>query len=254
MQVPSFDLTDKIALVTGGDRGIGQGIAVGLAQAGASVAVTTRHLSRAEETVRMVEALGRPAVAVELDVTDVSMIQPAVDQVLKRFGRIDILVNNAGYNFPQKPFDVTEEVWDAIYDTNVKGLFFVSQAVGQVMAAQGGGKIVNVASQAGLVAMPKRVTYCSSKAAVIHITRVLALEWAPYKILVNGVAPTFVKTALTAPMLDDPEFARYVNEMILLDRLGTPEDVAAAVIYLASAAADMVTGHTITIDGGWTIK
>jgi NAD(P)-dependent dehydrogenase (short-subunit alcohol dehydrogenase family) len=148
---------------------------------------------------------------------------------------------------------VSEEVWDTVYDTNVKGLFFLSQSVGKVMAQQGGGKIVNIASQAGLVAMPKRVVYCSTKAAVVHLTRVLALEWASLNIQVNSVAPTFVRTPLTAPMLDDPEFARYVGDMILMDRLGTSEDVAGAVVYLASPAADLVTGHTLVVDGGWTI-
>jgi NAD(P)-dependent dehydrogenase (short-subunit alcohol dehydrogenase family) len=254
VEFPDFSLTDKVALVTGGDKGIGQGIAVAMAHAGASVAFTTRHLPRAGETGRMLEEQGCPAMAVELDVTKLEMIQPVVEQVMERFGRIDVLVNNAGFNVPQDPFAVTEEAWDTVYDTNVKGLFFVSQAIGKVMSEQGGGKIVNIASQAGLVAMPKRAVYCSTKAAVIHITRVLALEWGPLNIQVNSVAPTFVRTPLTAPMLDDPEFAKYVDDMILLDRLGRPEDVAAAVIYLASPASNLVTGHTLVVDGGWTIS
>lgn len=253
MDFPSFSLTDRVVLLTGGDKGIGQGIAVAMANAGAHVAFTTRHLARADETTKMIEAQGRVALPLELDVTQVRQIRPVVEQVVQRFGRIDILVNNAGYNVPMDPFDITEEVWDGLYDTNVKGLFFVSQAVGRIMAGQGGGKIINIASQAGFVAMPKRVIYCSTKAAVIHITRVLALEWAPLNILVNAVAPTFVRTSLTGPMLDDPDFGKYVNDMILLKRLGRPEDVAGAVIYLASPAADLVTGHTLLVDGGWTI-
>ena len=253
MRFPDFTLTDKVVLLTGGDKGIGQGIAVAMAHAGATVALTTRHLPRADETIRMIEGLGRPCAAFELDVTQVKTIPAVVDQVVAKFGRIDILVNNAGLNIPKAPFEITEETWDTVYDANVKGLFFVSQSVGKEMAGQGGGKIVNIASQAGVVAMPRRVIYCSTKAAVIHMTRVLALEWAPLNIQVNSVAPTFVRTPLTAPMLDDPDFARYVDDMILLDRLGTPEDVAGAVIYLASPAADMVTGHTLLVDGGWTI-
>jgi len=137
MEFPDFSLTDKVALLTGGDKGIGQGIAVAMGHAGASVAFTTRHLPRAGETVRMLEELGRPAMAVELDVTKVEMIQPVVEQVMERFGRIDVLVNNAGLNVPQDPFEVTEEVWDTVYETNVKGLFFVSQAIGKVMSKQG---------------------------------------------------------------------------------------------------------------------
>ena len=253
MRFPDFTLNGKVVLLTGGDRGIGQGVAVAMAHAGATVALTTRHLPRAAETIRGIEDEGQQGAAFELDVTQVSAIPSVVEQVVARFGHIDILVNNAGLNIPKAPFDITEEVWDTVYDTNVKGLFFVSQAVGKVMAVQGGGKMVNIASQAGIVAMPRRVIYCSTKAAVIHMTRVLALEWAPLNILVNCVGPTFVRTPLTAPMLDDPEFAKYVDDMILLDRLGTPEDVAGAVIYLASPAADMVTGHMLLVDGGWTI-
>jgi 2-deoxy-D-gluconate 3-dehydrogenase len=253
MEFPSFDLTDKVVLLTGGDKGIGQGIAVAMANAGASVALTTRLLSRADATVGMIQELNRPVMALELDVTEVKTIQPVVDQVLERFGRIDVLVNNAGYNYPQTAFEITEEKWDEVYSTNVKGLFFMSQAVGTAMAEGSGGKIVNVASQAGVAAIPQRVAYCSTKAAVIHMTRVLALEWAPFNIQVNAVGPTFVITPLTAPMFEDPEFAKYVDEMILLDRLATPEDVAAAVIYLSAPASDMVTGHTLMVDGGWTI-
>lgn len=258
MDFPSFDLRGRVALITGADKGIGQGIALGLAHAGADVAVTTRLLPRAEKTVQMVAELGRQAFAAELDVTQLEQIQPAVDQVLDRFGRIDILVNNAGYNFTQHPFEVTPEIWDAVYDTNVKGLFFMTQAVGKVMANQPAtqkvkGKIINIASQAAFAAMPNRVAYCSSKAAVVHMTRVLALEFARIPILVNAVAPTFVKTELTSGFLADQDFFKYVTESILLDRLGTPEDVAGAVVYLASSAADLVTGHTLVVDGGWTI-
>jgi NAD(P)-dependent dehydrogenase (short-subunit alcohol dehydrogenase family) len=253
MAFPSFDISGKVALVTGADKGIGQGIAVALAHAGARVGITTRRLERAAQSIKLIEEQGQPVVAAELDVTKLSMIQPAVDQVLQRFGRIDILVNNAGYNFTQTPFEVTEEMWDAVYDTNVKGLFFVTQAVGKIMAQQGGGKVINISSQAAFAAMPKRVAYCSSKAAVVHMTRVLAYELAQYHILVNAVAPTFVETELTRPFLADPGFHKFVMDSIVLDHLAQPEDVAGAVIYLASPAADMVTGHTLLVDAGWTI-
>lgn len=259
MDFPSFDLSGKVVLVTGADKGIGQGIAVGLAHAGADVAITTRHLPRADKTLEMIAGQGRQGFAAELDVTVLSQIKPAVDRVVDRFGRIDILVNNAGYNFTQTPLEVTEEMWDAVYNTNVKGLFFVTQAVARVMvdqpvgAGKVKGKVINVASQAAFAAMPKRVAYCSSKAAVVHMTRVLALEFARVPILVNAVAPTFVKTELTSGFLADPDFYKYVTESILLDRLGSPEDVSGAVVYLASAAADLVTGHTLVVDGGWTI-
>ena len=253
MAFPSFDISGKVALVTGADKGIGQGIAVALAHAGARVGITTRRLERAAQSIKLIEEQGQPAVAAELDVTKVAMIQPAVDRVLQRFGRIDILVNNAGYNFTQTPFEVTEEMWDAVYDTNVKGLFFMTQAVGRIMAQQGGGKVINISSQAAFAAMPKRVAYCSSKAAVVHMTRVLAYELAQYHILVNAVAPTFVETELTRPFLADPAFHKFVMDSIVFDHLAQPEDVAGAVIYLASPAADMVTGHTLLVDAGWTI-
>ena len=253
MAFPSFDISGKVALVTGADKGIGQGIAVALAHAGAKVGITTRRLERAAQSIKLIEELGQPVVAAELDVTKLPMIQPAIDQVLQRFGRIDILVNNAGYNFTQTPFEVTEEMWDAVYDTNVKGLFFVTQAVGKIMARQGGGKVINIASQAAFAAMPKRVAYCSSKAAVVHMTRVLAYELAQYHIRVNAVASTFVETELTRPFLADPDFHKFVMDSIVFDHLAQPEDVAGAVIYLASPAADMVTGHTLLVDAGWTI-
>lgn len=253
MAFPSFDVSGKVALVTGADKGIGQGIATALAHAGVSVAFTTRRLERAAQTVEMIEQEGQPALAVELDVTRLPMIQPAVDQTMQRFGRIDILVNNAGYNFIQSPFEVTEEIWDAIYDTNVKGTFFVTQAVGKIMAQQGGGKVINISSQSAFAALPKRVAYCSSKAAVVHMTRVLAYELAQYKILVNAVAPTFVETELTRPFLAEPEFHKFVMDSIVFDHLATTADVAGAVLYLASPASDMVTGHTLVVDAGWTI-
>jgi NAD(P)-dependent dehydrogenase (short-subunit alcohol dehydrogenase family) len=253
MAFPSFDISGKVALITGADKGIGQGIATALAHAGVKVALTTRRLERADQTVTMIEEEGQPALAIELDVTRLPTIQAAVDQAMRRFGRIDILVNNAGYNFIQSPFEVTEEMWDAVYDTNVKGTFFVTQAVGRIMAQQGGGKVINIASQAAYAAMPKRVAYCSSKAAVVHMTRVLAYELARYHIWVNAVAPTFVETELTRPFLAEPEFHKFVMESIVFDHLATPQDVAGAVLYLAAPASDMVTGHTLLVDAGWTI-
>ncbi len=253
MAFPSFDISGKVALVTGADKGIGQGIAAALAHAGVSVAFTTRRLERAAQTVEMIEKQGQPALAVELDVTRLPMIQPAVEQAMQRFGRIDILVNNAGYNFTQTTFEVTEEMWDAVYDTNVKGMFFVTQAVGRIMAQQGGGKVVNIASQAAFAAMPKRVAYCSSKAAVVHMTRVLAYELAQHHILVNAVAPTFVETELTPPV---PRRAGVQQVRHGQHRVGSPGDAAGrgrGGVVPGLAGADMVTGHTLLVDAGWTI-
>jgi 2-deoxy-D-gluconate 3-dehydrogenase len=255
MQIPSMRVDGKVALVTGAGSGIGQASAIALAQAGADVAVTELPGKEdlAQETTKQIEAAGRRALVVSLDVTRLPMIGEAVDQVVRQFGKIDILVNNAGINIPRLALDVTEEDWDRVLDVNLKGLFFVAQAVGQKsMVIGSGGKIINIASQNGVIGYFYRAAYCASKAGVVNLTRVLALEWAKYKINVNAIGPTFVETPLTRPMFENAEFKADVLSRIPLARLGKPEDIAGAVVYLASPAADLVTGHTLLVDGGWT--
>jgi 2-dehydro-3-deoxy-D-gluconate 5-dehydrogenase len=255
MQLPSMRVDGKIALVTGAGSGLGQAIACGLAQAGADVAVTEQpgRESAAAETVGAVEAAKRRAGAWPLDVTRLATIAEVVAQVIARFGRIDLLVNNAGINVPRLALEVTEEDWDRVLDVNLKGAFFMAQAVAkQALLPQGGGKVINIASQNGVVGMHHRAAYCSSKAGLVNLTRVLALEWARYHINVNAVGPTFIDTPLTRPMFADPAFRDEVLRNIPLGRIGQPEDVAGAVVFLASPAADMVTGHTLLVDGGWT--
>jgi 2-deoxy-D-gluconate 3-dehydrogenase len=188
-----------------------------------------------------------------LDVTQVASIRAMVDRVLGEWGRIDILVNNAGMNIRKMAVEVREEDWDPVIDTDLKGVFFCAQAAGRHMIDRGqGGKIINVASQVGLVAYHSRVAYCSAKAGVINMTRALALEWAPYHINVNAIAPTFVRTPFVEELLKDPAVREDVLRRIPLGRLAEPEDVAGAVVYLASPASDLVTGHTLVVDGGWT--
>lgn len=255
MPLPSMRVDGKVAFVTGAGSGLGQAIAVALAHAGADVALTELpgKEALAAETVRAVEAVGRRAFACPLDVTRLPMIPEAVAHALARVGRIDILVNNAGINVPRLALDVTEEDWDRVLNVNLKGAFFTAQAVArQALVPQGGGKVVNIASQNGVVGQHHRSAYCSSKAGLVNLTRVLALEWARYRINVNAVGPTFVDTPLTRPMFADRAFYDEVLGHIPLGRLATPEDVAGAVVYLASPAADMVTGHTLLVDGGWT--
>jgi 2-deoxy-D-gluconate 3-dehydrogenase len=255
MQLPSLRVDSKIAFVTGAGSGLGQASAVALAQAGADVALTELpgKEAAAQETVRMVEAAGRRALAVPLDVTHLPMIHEAVDQVLKQFGRLDILVNNAGINIPRLALDVTEDDWDRVLDVNLKGVFFVAQAVAnRAMVPRGRGKIINIASQNGVIGYFYRAAYCSSKAGVVNLTRVLALEWAKYRINVNAIGPTFLETPLTRPMFENAEFKADVLSRIPLGRIGKPEDVVGAVVYLASPASDLVTGHTLLVDGGWT--
>jgi 2-deoxy-D-gluconate 3-dehydrogenase len=255
MQLPSMRVDGKIALVTGAGSGLGQAIACGLAQAGADVAVTEQpgRESAAAETVAAVEAVGRRAGAWALDVTRLPSITEVVAQVVERFGRIDLLVNNAGINVPRLALEVSEEDWDRVVDVNLKGAFFMAQAVAKkALLPQGGGKVINIVSQNGVVGMHHRAAYCSSKAGLVNLTRVLALEWAQYRINVNAVGPTFIDTPLTRPMFADPAFRDEVLRNIPLGRIGRPEDVVGAVVFLASPAADMVTGHTLLVDGGWT--
>jgi 2-deoxy-D-gluconate 3-dehydrogenase len=177
-----------------------------------------------------------------------------VEEVDSTFGRINILVNNAGINIPRPVLDVTEEEWDAVLNTNLKGLFFCSQAVGRVMLREGGGSIVNVASTMGLVAMPDRAAYCSSKGGVIQVTKVMALAWATEGIRVNAIAPTFVVTDMTSAMLEEPEVMENVMKMIPMRRVGEVGEIAQAVVFLASPASSFVTGVVLPVDGGYLAK
>jgi len=244
----SFRLDGKAALVTGASRGLGAAIAEILKDAGATVAGTSRTEESATE---ISERLG--TVPVVMDVTDVSSIHAGVDKVVSELSGLDILVNNAGLNVPQGIFEVDEESWDAVMNTNLKGSFFTSQAAAQHMVAgENGGRIINVGSQAGVVGIEERSAYGASKGGVTVLTKVLALELAEYNVTVNTVAPTFVATELTRSTLENPEWRERILSRIPLGRVGEVEDVAAAVVYLASPAAAMVTGHTLLVDGGWT--
>jgi len=249
---PEFDLSGKAAVVTGAGRGIGRYMALALARYGADVVLCSRTLSELEQVRGEVEALGRKALVAPTDVGRIAEIERMTEMAVERFGRIDILVNNAGINIPQWAEEATEEAWDRIMNVNVKGVFFCAQAVGKVMIRQKKGKIINISSQSGTIGLIKRSAYCSSKGAVNQLTRVLALEWGKHNICVNALAPTFVETPMTRPMLEEKSFRDYVMGNIVLGRLCKPEDLTGGLIFLASAASDMVTGHILHIDGGWT--
>jgi NAD(P)-dependent dehydrogenase (short-subunit alcohol dehydrogenase family) len=252
---PDFALTGQVALVTGAARGLGRAIALALADAGADVALGLRRDGTAGDLVTTIESMGRRAIAVPMDVQDLAQIGPAVDAVVDRLGRLDILVNNAGLGPSNLAEDVTEADFDLTIDVNLKGLFFASQAAGRVMIRQGSGRIVNLSSQAGFVALPTEAIYCASKAAVAHLTKCLAVEWGRYGITVNAVAPTFIRTDGTADALATPGFEDEVRERIAaLHRIGEPMDVAGGVVFLASPAASLITGTTLMIDGGWTAR
>jgi NAD(P)-dependent dehydrogenase (short-subunit alcohol dehydrogenase family) len=251
--LPSQDLTGQVALVTACARGIGEACAVALAEAGADLVLGLRDVSTGAPLVRRIEALGRQALPVQMDVARLGQVRAAVKAATRRFGRIDVLVNNAGIGAPAPAEKVTEADFDATLRVNLKGTFFVSQEVGKVMMKQGRGRIVNIGSQAGAVALPTESVYCMTKAAISHLTRCLALEWAPHGITVNAVAPTFIETPGTRKWLDDRAFKASVKKRIPLGRIGKPADVAGPVVFLASEAASLITGTTLLIDGGWTL-
>ena len=252
---PSFRVDDQIAIVTGSGSGMGRAFAQALAGAGADVVITELpgREALAAETAALVQAQGRRALTLSLDVTQVASIRAMVEKVVTEWGQIDILINNAGMNIRKWAVDVTEQDWDTVVDTDLRGAFFCAQLVGKAMIQRGqGGRIISTASQVGLVGYTERVAYCAAKAGVINMTRVLAIEWARHGITVNAIAPTFVNTPLVAALLTSEETRQEVLSRIPLGRLAEPEDIVGAVLYLASPAAAMVTGHTLVIDGGWT--
>ena len=247
-----FDLSGKVAIVTGAGRGLGYHIALILAKYGADLVICSRTVSEMEKTKEEVEKFGRRVLVQKMDVNQIPEIHAMVEASQKSFGHLDILVNNAGVNIPQWAIDVTEEAWDKILDTNLKGLFFCAQAVGKVMIQQKRGKIINISSQTGTVAIRQRAAYCASKGGVNQVTKLLAIEWAKHNINVNAIAPTFLETPFTKPMFEKEGFREFVLGNIPLGRIGKPEDVLGAVIYLASEASNLVTGHVLLVDGGWT--
>ncbi len=252
---PRYDLTGQVALVTGAGRGLGRAISLALAHAGADVALGLRDAKTGGELAREIEAMGRKALPLQMDVTRLDQVFRAVADAVAHFGRLDILVNNAGGGASGLAQDVREEDYDLTLALNVKGTFFASQAAGRVMIRQNRGRIVNLSSQAGFVALPTESVYCMTKAAVSHLTKCLAVEWGRYNITVNAVAPTFIFTPGTEEALADATFHADVIERIAgLHRIGEPMDVAGAVVFLASPAASLITGHTILIDGGWTAR
>jgi NAD(P)-dependent dehydrogenase (short-subunit alcohol dehydrogenase family) len=254
-EYPEFDLTGQAALVTGAARGLGRAIALALAHAGADVALGLRDAATGGELAREIEAMGRRALTLQMDMARVEQISRAVEQTFEHFGRLDILVNNAGVA-PENPAEsVREEDFDTTLRVNLKGTFFASQAAGRVMIRQRRGCIINMSSQAGFVALPGESVYCMTKAGIAHLTKCLAVEWGQHNIRVNAVAPTFILTPGTEPALADPAFrADTVERIAALHRIGAPKEVAGAVVFLASPAASLITGHTLLIDGGWTAR
>lgn len=252
---PAFDLTGHVAFVTGAARGLGRAISLALAHSGADVALGLRRVETGGELAKEIEAMGRRALPLQMDMTRLDQISRAIDDTVANFGRLDILVNNAGLAPENLAENVREDDFDLTLAVNLKGTFFASQAAGRVMIRQNRGCIINMSSQAGFVALPTESIYCMTKAAIAHLTKCLAIEWGKYNIRVNAVAPTFIRTPGTESALADPAFRSDVIERIAaLHRVGEPMEVAGAVVFLASSSASLITGHTLLIDGGWTAR
>jgi NAD(P)-dependent dehydrogenase (short-subunit alcohol dehydrogenase family) len=254
-ELPSFDLKGQTALVTGAARGLGRSIALALAAAGADIALGLRDASADGGLGNEIKAMGRRALPLQMDALKLKESYAAIDKAVAEFGKLDILVNNVGGGVEGWAEDATEADFDLTVNLNVRSTFFLSQHAMKHMKKSGGGRIVNMASQAGFIALPTESIYCLSKAAVVHMTKCLAVEWGKYGINVNAVAPTFIATPGTEPALSKPEFhAEVIERIAALNRIGKPVEVSGAVVFLASPAASLITGHTIVIDGGWTAR
>lgn len=254
MGVPSFSLEGKVALVTGGSRGIGRSIALAFANAGADVAVTSRKIEALEKVAEECRAFGVRAFAVAAHAGKLEQIEPMVQQVKEEFGRIDILVNNAGTNPMNVPIMKYEErLWDSIMNLNLKGLVFLTKAVANIMKEQGGGSIINIASIEAFQVGNLSCAYDVSKAGVVHFTKVAAVEMAPSNIRVNAIAPGATKTRLTHGLWEDPKMESFITQHIPMHRFADPDEIAGAAVYLASDAASYTTGACIVIDGGMSL-
>jgi NAD(P)-dependent dehydrogenase (short-subunit alcohol dehydrogenase family) len=252
---PRFDLNGKTALVTGAARGLGRAISLALANAGADVALGLRDVKTGGDVIREIERLGRKALPLQMDMSKLDQISSAIEQAAAHFGHLDILVNNAGIAPDNLAENVTEKDFDATLAINLKGTFFASQAAGRIMIRQKYGRIINMSSQAGFAALPTESIYCMTKAGIAHLTKCLAVEWGKYNITVNAVAPTFIHTPGTEEYLSvQQNRADTVERIAALHRIGEPMEVAGAVVFLASDAASLITGHTMLIDGGWTAR
>ncbi len=255
MNIPTMRVDGKVALITGGGSGIGLALAEGLAHFGAEIIITemTSKMELAHKVASEITSkYGKKVIALPLDLPDLASINKMTGAAVEQMGKIDILVNNAGIQIAKPSLEVTEEDWDRVLDINLKGAFFCSQSVARQMVKQKSGRIINMASQNGLIGYFNRAAYCSAKAGMVNLTRVLAIEWAEYGINVNAVGPTFIRTPLGEQTFKNKAVYDDIITRIPLHRVGEPEEIIGAVVYLASDSASLVTGHTLMVDGGWT--
>ena len=253
MSLEIFDLSGKVAMITGSTRGLGEAAAKALAKAGADVAVCGRNTADLERVSADIKNLGRESARFVIDVTSKASVNEGVDRILTHFDRVDILVNNAGTNYRVPVLEYSEEAWDLVIDTNLKGYFLVTQAVAPQMLDRGYGKVINMSSILGTVALPNQLAYASSKGGVDQMTKVMALEWAKQGVRVNAIGPTYFETDMVAQIRNDPERFKFINERTPMGRWGYLPELEGIVIFLAAPASDFITGQTIYIDGGWTI-
>ena len=253
-KVPVYDLSGKVAIVTGATKGLGYGIAMKLAAAGAKVVITSRHQEECDAVAQEIKESGGEACGIKTDVQVVSEIQNLVDQTVERFGRLDIMVNNAGVAVTKRLTDMTEAEYDRVIDSNLKSVYFGGQIAAKQMIAQGdGGKIINMCSIGGIKGNNQLSTYGASKAAAINLTKSMAWEWGRYGINVNAICPGYVKTALNAEVLDNPQFKEKTLKKIPLGRFGTVDEIANLTLFLASDLCSMMTGEFIVADMGATL-
>jgi NAD(P)-dependent dehydrogenase (short-subunit alcohol dehydrogenase family) len=251
----SFRLDGRVALVTGGSRGLGRTMATALAQAGADVAITARTLASCEETAAAIAAeTGRRCKGFAAEVTSVADVERLADEVEAAFGQIDILVNNAGTNIRGQVDQLSEADWDAVIDTNLKGPFLCARAIGPRMVKRGWGRVINLGSTLSVIALPGRAPYASSKAGVMNLSRVLALEWAGTGVTVNTICPGPFGTEMNRPLLDDPVKYKALMDLIPMGRWGEVEEIAGTVVFLASPGSSFITGSAVFVDGGWTAR
>lgn len=255
MSLEVFKLDGRVALVTGGNRGLGFAMAQGLAEAGANVVVTSRDQEKAVSSARTItEATGNKALGITVDVTNARQVEAMVQQVIAEFGHIDILVNNAGINIRKPIEEFDEESWDRVQAANLKAPYLCSRAVVPYLKAQRRGRIINIASMLGMVGLAERAAYCSSKGGVIQLTKVLALELAAYNVTVNAICPGPFATEINTPVLNNPEANQFFLDHIALKRWGKPEEMKGVIVFLASEASSFMTGAALTVDGGWTAE
>ena len=250
MPLPSLSLDGKVAIVTGGSRGIGRAIALGFAEAGADVVVASRTLADLEKVAQEIEALGRRALAVETNIAVKSDVDNMVAKTVEKFGTVDILVNNAAMNIMRPIIDLREDGWDKVMNVGLKGYYMCSQAAAKIMIEKNSGSIINITSGAAVKAAPMLGAYSISKAGVAMLTQLLAVDLARYNIRVNAIGPGMVKTGFSQPMWDNPDMLKAIESGIPLGRLAEPEEIMAVALFLASDASSYITGQTIYVDGG----